>query len=123
MFDVSASEVDDKTPLVDGNVEQDCLLVTRKRTLNEKLWKKNVKKTKELRGESYSSAITGKIIPCKKFVPIVCKCIKKCNNLIPELNQKEIFTKFYELDSYNLQTAFLFGLTKVVDKKEHTQKM
>lgn len=110
-------EQDNETPLVDGNVEQDCPPVTRKRTLNEKFWKKNVRKTKKLRGESYSSAITGKIIPCKTFVPIVCKCIKKCHNFIRELNQKEIFTKFYELDSYDLQTAFLFGLIKVVGKK------
>jgi len=112
---VSASEEENETPLVDENVEQN-LPVTRKRTINENLWKKNVRKTKKLRGESYSST-TGKIIAPKVFVPIVCKCIRKCHNFVPELNQKEIFTKFYELDSYDLQSAFLFGLTKVVDKK------
>lgn len=125
---VSASEEEDEIPLVDGNieqnneiplvdwnVEQDCPPVTRKRTVNEKLWKKNVRKTKKLSGDSYSSAITGKIIPCKTFVPIVCKCIKKCHNFIPELNQKEIFTKFYELASYDLQT-------KVVKKKNIHKK-
>lgn len=59
------------------------LPVTKKRLRNEHLWEKNVRKTKKVRGERYTSA-TGKIFNAKTFVPIICKCFKKCHNFISD---------------------------------------
>lgn len=93
--------------LLDTN--QDHQVVPKKRSRNEHLWKKNVRKFKKIRGESYVGA-TGKICNKKTFVPIICKCFKKFHNFIPDAKQKEINNTFYNLGNYNLQTAYLFGL-------------
>lgn len=56
------------------------------------------------------------------FVPIVCVCFKKCHNFVPELKQRELNSKLYELKSYDLQSALLFGLIKVLEKKKNLHK-
>jgi len=43
--------------------------------------KKNIRKAKKIRGETYTSA-TGNIINAKTFQPIICKCFKKCHNFV-----------------------------------------
>lgn len=88
----------------------------KKRSRSVHLWKKNIRKAKKIRGEAYTNA-TGKMTNAKTFVPIICKCVKKCHNFVPDAKQKELNNTFYNLDSYDLQTAFLFGLIKINNEK------
>lgn len=61
-------------------------------------------------------------MPHKTFLPVVCKCFKKCHNFISDSKQKELHSKLYQFDKYDLQPAFLFGLIKVIDKKKSLYK-
>lgn len=67
-----------------------------------------MRRTKRLRGESYSST-TGKIMPEKKFVPVLCECFKKCHNFVPELKQRELNSKLY-INIFDLITLNIFLL-------------
>lgn len=96
-------------------------IVSKKRKQNKDTWVKNVRKIKKLRGESYTSS-RGQLMPPKTFLPVVCKCFNKCHNLIPDSKQKYLNSKLFQMDSYDLQSAFLFGLIKVIDKKRSYTK-
>lgn len=77
---------------------------------------KDVRKNKKLKGQTYTSA-TGKIMPHKKSLPIVCKCFKKFHNSISNSKQQDLNFKWFQFNSYDLQSAFLFGLIQIIDKK------
>lgn len=44
-------------------------------------------------------------------------CFKKYHNFISDSKQKDLNFKLFQFNSYNLQSAFLFGLIKFIDKK------
>lgn len=96
--------------------EDEQRIVSKRRKKNEHTWVKNIRKIKKLKGQTYTSA-TGKIMPHKTFIPIVCKCFKKCHNFISDSKQKDLNSKLFQFNSYDLQSVFLFGLIKVIDKK------
>lgn len=104
----------------DNNMSTHCSedqeAVPKKRSRNVHLWKKNIRKAKKIRGETYTNA-TGNIINAKTFQPIICKSFKKFHNFVSDAKQKELNDAFYNLGNYDLQTAYLFGLIKVINKK------
>jgi len=63
------------------------------------------------------TSVTGKIMFHITFLPVVCKCFKKCYNFISDSKQKDLNFKLFQFKSYDLQSAFLFGLIKFIDKK------
>lgn len=96
-------------------------IVSKKRKQNKHTWVKNVRKIKNLRGETYTSS-RGKLMPPKTFLPVVCKSFNKCHNLIPDSKQKYLNYKLFQMDRYDLQSAYLFGLIKFIDKKRSYTK-
>lgn len=91
-------------------------LKTRKRLLNKNNWIKNVRKSKRARGEAYIGS-TGKCVLAKTFTPYVCSCLQKCHNLINEAKQQQLHSQYYDLGNYDLQSAFIAGLIKKINKK------
>jgi len=77
---------------------------------------KNVRKSKRARGEAYIGT-TGKCVPSKTFTPYECGCLRKCHNLIDEAKQKQLHTQYYDLGNHDLQSAFISGLVKTINKK------
>lgn len=53
-------------------------------------------------------------MPAKTFKPIVCSCLKKCNIFINEAKQKQLHTQYYDLENYDIQSAFISGLVKKI---------
>lgn len=87
----------------------------KKRIRREQNWRRAVNKKKRCAGEEYITK-SGKTVPSKPFQPFVCVCKNKCHLLLPEERQRELHTSFYGLQSFNLQTSYLFSLVKVVNK-------
>ncbi|CAH1108889.1 unnamed protein product [Psylliodes chrysocephalus] len=48
-----------------------------------------------------------------------CSCSKKCNTTLNLTQQQKCFKKFWELGSYNAQTAYIGALVKEYDKKRN----
>ncbi|KAL1488803.1 hypothetical protein ABEB36_014599 [Hypothenemus hampei] len=72
------------------------------------------KRRRNLRTE-YLASIKNKCVkPCEIGSP--CKCQKKCRE---KINKTEdiIFTKFWDLESYDLQNSYLYGCIRVDKKK------
>lgn len=89
---------------------------TRKRMRNENLWKKNVRKNKRARGEAYVNT-KGVLIPAKQIdTGLQCNCNQKCHEKIVHDRQKQLFSKFYTLANFDLQSAYLCSLIHVVIK-------
>jgi len=70
-----------------------------------------VRKSKSARGNAYIGS-TGKCVPAKTFKPYVYSCLKKCNTFINEAKQKQLHTQYHDL-----QSAFIAGLIKKINKK------
>ncbi|XP_039747039.1 uncharacterized protein LOC120637854 isoform X2 [Pararge aegeria] len=89
---------------------------TRKRMRKESLWKKNVRKNKRARGEAYVNT-KGVLIPAKQIdTGLQCTCNQKCHDKIVHDRQKQLFSKFYALANFDLQSAYLYSLIHVVIK-------
>lgn len=88
----------------------------RKRVRQEELWKRNVCKIKRAHGQKYITN-KGKTIHAKEVDVTSCGCKRNCNLQIDPERQKQICQEFYGLGSFNLQSAFLFSMIKVVNKE------
>lgn len=80
----------------------------RKRVRNESKWRKNVKRDKVVRGETYRNA-SGRTVPAKKMGP-ACTCRRKCFSRIDVEIRDRNFAAFYALADKELQDAHLCGL-------------
>ncbi|KAF0709773.1 putative sola1-9 ap [Aphis craccivora] len=98
-------------------------LKTRKRLLNKNNWIKNVRKSKRARSKAYIGS-TGKCVLAKTFTPYVCSCLQKCHNLINEAKQQKLHSQYYDLGNYDIQSTFIAGLIKKINKKRvHTKNV
>lgn len=87
----------------------------------EHLWKRNIRKDKHLKGEKYIN-IKGNDVPQKQPKLGPCRCNKECYTKITQARQTQIFNEFYTLETYNMQTSFLFTMIKVCNKlRTYTQ--
>lgn len=76
---------------------------------------RSTRKANRNSGKAYTSA-AGKLVPARKLTPLYA-CYRNCSNRIsPEL-QEQIFTKYWELGSYNLRIEFISRLITVQNKK------
>ncbi|CAG9826571.1 unnamed protein product [Diabrotica balteata] len=93
-----------------------------KRKRNEKLWKKNVKKVKRLKGESYVG-YRGIKVPSRPLLPAPClnKQKHKCATLISEQNRIKIYNDFNNFTSNNDQRQFVSNHIEQKDKKRTTR--
>lgn len=87
----------------------------KKRVRHPEKWKRSVNKRKKCAGQEYKTK-SGKIVLAKKIEPFECTCKAKCSLLIPSERQVELHRNFYDLETYNLQSAYLYALIKVVNK-------
>lgn len=93
----------------------------KKRIRNMENWKRNLNKKKRCAGEQYTTQL-GKVVPAKVFKHFECMCPNKCHLRIPAARQAELHKNYYSLESRDLQTSYLFGLIKVVNKlRTYTQ--
>ena len=70
-------------------------------------WKKNVRKAKRAKGETYQSA-TGKMIPAKSIKYVDCsKCRLRCSETISDEQRNKIFESYWGTGSYVRQRDFL----------------
>ncbi|CAH2211113.1 jg5609, partial [Pararge aegeria aegeria] len=89
----------------------------RKRVRQPHKWKKNIRKAKRARGEEYVNA-KGKTVPSKNInTDIPCRCGLKCHDKVGAAQQKALFDRFYAMESFTLQSSYLFSLVKVLPKK------
>lgn len=89
---------------------------TRKRTRKENMWKKNVRRNKRAKGEEYTNT-KGVLIPAKEInTDHQCPCNGKCHEKIKPERQGQLFSKFYELSNFDLQSSYLHSLVSVVIK-------
>lgn len=88
----------------------------KKRLRNEKMWKRNIQKNKRLKGKEYIN-YKGCVKPQKQPKLGPCRCLNKCHTKIPQERQLQIFNEFYNLESTNMQSSFLFTTIKVCDKQ------
>ncbi|CAG4955519.1 unnamed protein product [Colias eurytheme] len=103
-------------PVLENAQEVEPQKKTRKRKREPKKWKKNVRKDNRAKGKQYINT-KGKTIPQKEIdVDQPCPCVEKCHTKISPSQQKELFQKFYELGTFDLQTSYLFSLINVTPK-------
>lgn len=96
---------------------------TKKRKRTENSWKKNERKYKRARGEAYINT-KGVTIPAKQIdTDLQCNCNQKCHEKIKHDRQKELFSKFYDLANFDLQSAYLYSLIHVVVKERSYVKV
>lgn len=97
------------------NTEEQCK--PKKRVRQPSKWKKNIRKLKRAKGEEYVNT-KGNTVPSKNInTDIPCKCAQKCHDKINAAQQKELFDRFYAMESFDLQSSYLFSLVKVLPKK------
>ncbi|CAH1104851.1 unnamed protein product [Psylliodes chrysocephalus] len=87
----------------------------KKRIRHEQNWRRAANKRKRCTGEEFTTK-SGKTVLSKPFLFFACACKNKCHVLLPEERQREQHTNFYALQSFDLQTSYLFSLVKVVKK-------
>ena len=103
----AGSQIAEAITTVDGSSPPVCC--ARKRKRDEHAWVRNKRKRLRNTGEEYFSSRNIKV-KAKVFNPIgnTC-CSRKCVTLITEDERREIFTKFWQLGSHSVQTAFIAG--------------
>lgn len=84
----------------------------RKKVRRESLWKRNERQRKRNSGEKYTDR-KGKFHEKKILRMYDHSCRFKCNEHIDEEKRKQIFTEFWGLQNYNLQSSFLNSAIKV----------
>ena len=79
---------------------------TKKKLLNKEEWKRT--KAKKLRncGKEYEGK-KGEHHTGRSVKDYVHNCRYKCNNNVPDPDRQEIFSKYWALGSWDLQTAFI----------------
>lgn len=87
----------------------------KKRVRTESTWKRNVAKKKRNAGEEYVNR-RNRAVPVKRFQEIENCCKDKCWEKIAPQRQQAIFRLFYDIESFDLKSAYLFSLVEVVNK-------
>ncbi|KAJ8966051.1 hypothetical protein NQ314_003759 [Rhamnusium bicolor] len=90
----------------------------RKKFKDELSWKRNRKKLRNS-GKEYINS-KQKIVPVKQCNGSDCDCIKECQKQISFDQRYQIFFEFYALGDHNLQTSFLCGQIKLINKLRST---
>lgn len=80
------------------------------------MWKRNIRKDKHLKGKEYVN-IKGNTVPKKQPKIGPCRCSNMCHIKITQERQLQIFNKYYNLESLNMQTSYLFTIIKVCNKQ------
>ncbi|CAG9833314.1 unnamed protein product [Diabrotica balteata] len=93
---------------------------TRKKRLNIKGHKKQIRKNARLQGLEYETA-KGKKVMQKELKVYEHRCRYKCHE-INEADRQMLFTRFYQLKSYDLQTNFIASyISKIAPKRKIAQ--
>lgn len=80
----------------------------KKKLVRKALWKRNIQKTKRVKGEPYVN-VTGINKPGQQ-IGNNCNCKLKCFDDIGHEGCTDIFRNFYGMSSKDLQDAYLYGL-------------
>ena len=81
--------------------------LTRKRRSKPETWTRNIRKQKRQSGESYMS-VSGKFIDARKLSSHSCfKCRFKCGKTMSEEERLNIFTTYWNLQSYERQRDYI----------------
>ena len=83
--------------------------VSRKRTKNTNLWKKNKRKHSSNSGQEYLST-SGRQVSAKHFSGLKPKCCRKlCSDQLTTDECERVFNGFWETGSYDVQNAYIAG--------------
>lgn len=93
---------------------------TRKRRRNISKWKRNEKKQLRTEGKEYIGH-KGVVHASKQLLAFNHSCRYKCNDNISEVDRQALFEKFYQIPSYDLQTAYLSSCIKKVEVSRRKQ--
>ena len=108
--------------MYDGDGDHNTAVKSRKRKRNVANWHCNVRKLRRNQGQEYETK-SGKVVHARKFDPCENhKCCKKgseCHLLTLEQRQ-EIFSSFWRLSDFNLQTAFICCAVTETPAATHT---
>nr|CAI5865914.1 unnamed protein product [Callosobruchus analis] len=94
---------------------------TRRKYRDETKWKRNVRKKQRNSGQEYTNA-KGKVIESKKFDSSDCSCTRECHRLVVLDHREKLFSAFYSLANFDLQTSYLCGRIKLSKKVKHNEK-
>ncbi|CAH1114904.1 unnamed protein product [Psylliodes chrysocephalus] len=119
--DIEVEEVEVVVP--DDEHENEYIYVTptktRQRKRRPKEWKANSAKRLRTEGKEYIGR-KNRVQKAKELKEYPHVCRYQCNDNISEAQRQELFRNFYELPSYDLQTAFLSSCIKKIPPKRHT---
>lgn len=106
-----SSDTENESPLesdLEGLANQKRVSSKKKKRRDEKTWKKNVRKLKRLKGESYIGH-RGIEKPSRLLLPVPClnKPKHKCVTLVTEPNRIKIYNDFRNLSCTDDQRQFL----------------
>nr|CAI5828728.1 unnamed protein product [Callosobruchus analis] len=93
---------------------------TRRKYRDETKWKRNVRKKQRNSGHEYTNA-KGKVIESKKFDSSDCSCTRECHRLVVLDHREKLFSAFYSLANFDLQTSYLCGRIKLSKKVKHNE--
>ncbi|CAH1975426.1 unnamed protein product [Acanthoscelides obtectus] len=93
---------------------------TKKRRKNIALWKRNEKKRLRTAGKMYEGH-KGKIRPERNLRPFVHTCRYSCSKM-SEAERQTFFDKFYNIPTYDLQTAFLASCIQKCEVVRRSQR-
>ena len=91
---------------------------SRKRVRNPTEWAKNQRKRLRNSGQEYAST-SKKTVKGKQCTVTLHKCRMKCDEKVSAEEQKSIFTEFWKLGTWDLQTQFISGSVHVSSVKRH----
>lgn len=92
---------------------------SRRKFADKSLWKRNARKKLRNCGREYIS-VRGTIVAAKQFDGSPCQCVKECHKLLTLEHREKLFKDFHELGSHDLQTAYLCGQIKLIQKLTRT---
>src|SRR6218665_2928121 len=92
------------------NVEVMAKRITRKGKRNIDLWKRNVRKSKHLKGEVHVNSV-GVVVSAKSVKLATCKCRLKCNKNFSDNSRSMINHEYYALGDY---TIILLSISLII---------
>nr|CAI5834362.1 unnamed protein product [Callosobruchus analis] len=92
----------------------------RRKYRDETKWKRNVRKKQRNSGQEYTNA-KGKVIESKKFDSSDCSITRECHRLVVLDHREKLFSAFYSLANFDLQTSYLCGGIKLSKKVKHNE--
>ena len=92
------------------NVEVMAKRITRKGKRNTDLWKRNVRKSKHLKGEVHVNSV-GVVVSAKSVKLATCKCRLKCNKNFSDNSRSMINHEYYALGDY---TIILLSISLII---------